>query len=266
MLPQPDTRGPGREAAGLEPTVDQADFGDYAARMTVVGADLPPSAAPAGAWRRPPRSAREGRRASSGRSLAILGVLLLFYVYSVAGGIVASVPGMPWPAALPFLVICAVGVGYGVAVIATAGRPRVRLVMRDWGLGGSTAAKVWLGLAYILPLAGSFVAGWMLRPAGPLWAVATTQWSSLVGLLGPAAFVTCLILARVCSLRAVKKAILDGGTPSFTVSSDGAWWWDGEAWASVSAAVPEGALRSPDTNYWWTGQDWLPLPPRPSRS
>jgi hypothetical protein len=175
----------------------------------------------------------------------------------------ASVPGIPWPTDLPYLVICAVGVGYGLAVIANAGRPRVRLMMRDWGLGGSPAAKVWFGLAYVLPLAGSFVGGWVLRAAGPFSAVAPTPLSLLVGLLGLAAFVICLILAHVSSLRAVKNAIHNGRAPSFTVSSDRAWWWDGEAWANVSAAAPESALRSPDTNYWWTGQDWLPLPSRP---
>ena len=244
--------------------IDEADSGGYAARMTVVGADLPPSAAPAAAWRRPPRSAPEGRRASSGRSLAILGVLFFFYLYSMAGGLLASGPGIPpWSTALPCLVICAVGVGYGLAVIATAGRPRVRLMMRDWGLGGSAAAKVWLGLAYLLPLAGSFAAGWVLSPAGSFSAVATTPPSLLVRLLGPAAFVLCLILARVSSLRAVKNAIFDGRAPSFTVSSDQAWWWDGQEWTNVADAAPESALRSPDTNYWWTGQDWIPLPPRP---
>ncbi len=237
--------------------------GDYAARMTVVGADLPPSTGRAAVWCRPPRSAPEGRRPSSGRSLAILGVLAFFYVYAVAGGTLASVPGIPWPARLPYLVICAVGVGYGLAIIATAGRPRVRLMMRDWGLGGRPAAKVWLGLAYVLPLAASLVAGWTLRAAGPFPTVATTPLAPLVGLLGPAAFVICLMLARVSSLRAVKKAIVNGRAPSFTVSSDRAWWWDGEAWANVSAAAPESAVRSPDTNHWWTGRDWLPLPPRP---
>ena len=230
--------------------------------MTVVGADLPPSATPAAAWRRPPWSAPEGRHPSSGRSLAILGVLFFLYLYSMAGA-VALEPGIPWPAALPYLVICAVGVGYGLAVIATAGRPRVRLMMRDWGLGGSAAAKVWLGLAYLLPLAGSFAAGWVLSPAGSFSAVATTPPSLLVRLLGPAAFVLCLILARVSSLRAVKNAIFDGRAPSFTVSSDQAWWWDGQEWTNVADAAPESALRSPDTNYWWTGQDWIPLPPRP---
>ena len=243
--------------------IDEADSGGYAARMTVVGADLPPSAAPAAAWRRPPWSAPEGRRPSSGRSLAILGVLFFFWIYSMAGAVVASVPDISWPAELPFLAICAVGVGYGLAVIATAGRPRVRLTMRDWGLGGSAAAKVWLGLAYLLPLAGSFAAGWVLSPAGSFSAVATTPLSLLVRLLGPAAFVLCLILARVSSLGAVKNAIFDGRAPSFTVSSDQAWWWDGQQWTNVADAAPESALRSPDTNYWWTGQDWIPLPARP---
>jgi hypothetical protein len=153
-----------------------------------------------------------------------------------------------------------------LAVIATAGRPGVRLMMRDWGLGGSPAAKMWLGLAYVLPLAGSFVASWVLCAAGPFSAVATTPLSLPVRLVGPAAFVICLVLARLSSLRAVKNAIVNGVAPSFTVSSDQAWWWDGETWANVSAAAPDGALRSPHTNYWWTGQDWLPLLPRPSRS
>jgi len=86
-----------------------------------------------------------------GRILAMLGVLVSLYVYSMAGAMLALAPGIPWAAALTPLVICAVGVGYGLAIIATARRPRVRLMLRDWGLGDSPAAKVWLGLAYILP-------------------------------------------------------------------------------------------------------------------
>lgn len=234
--------------------------------MTVVGAGLPRPAAGAPAWCRPPLAVPAWRRPGSWRGFAMLGVLLFFYVYSVAGGTLTSVPGMPWPADLPYLVICAGGAGYGLAVIATAGRTGVRLMMRDWGLGGSPAAKVWFGLAYVLPLAGSFVAGWVLRVAGPSSTVATMPLSTLVGLLGPAAFVICLILARVCSLRPVKRAILDGRAPSFSISGDRAWWWDGDAWASVFVSAPQSAQRSPDDNYWWAGQGWLPLPPRPWRA
>ena len=194
--------------------MDAAGRGGYAAGMTVVGADLPPSTARAAVWRRPPRSAPEGRHASSGRSLAMLGVLVSLYVYSLAGAMLALAPGIPWAAALPPLVICAVGVGYGLVIIATARLPRMRLVMRDWGLGDSPAAKVWLGLAYILPLAGSFVAGWTLHAAGQLSSpLASSPLISYVGLFGPVAFAICLILARVCSLRAVKQAILPRPSP-----------------------------------------------------
>jgi hypothetical protein len=181
----------------------------------------------------------------------------------MAGGLLALAPGMLWPA----VVICAGGVGYGLAIIATARRPRVRLMMRDWGLAGSPAAKVWFGLAYVLPLAGSLAAGRVLLSAflgaGPFSEVATAPLSWLLHLVGPAAFALCLILARVCSRRPIKNAILDGRAPSFKISNDRAWWWDGAAWAHVSIAAPESALRSPDTNYWWTGKDWIPLPPRP---
>lgn len=231
--------------------------------MTVVGSDLPHPAAGAAAWRRPPLVVPAWRRPSSTRGFAMLGVLFLFYVYSVAGGTLTSVPGVPLPATLPYLVICAVGVGYGLAVIATAARPRVRLLMRDWGLGGSPAARVWFGLACMLPLAASVVSGWVLRAAGPFSTLATTPLSWLVGLLGPAVFVICLVLARVCSLRPVKRAILGGRAPSFEISADLASWWDGEAWASIFVCAPESALRSPDGNYWWAGEGWLPLPPRP---
>ncbi len=243
---------------------------DYAARMTEVGAGLSRSAPGAAVWRRPPFAWPAGRGPSSARTLAIIGVLFLFYLYylaggALAGGMLASWSGIIWPAALPFLVICAAGVGYGLAVIATAGRPRVTLMLRDWGLGGSTAAKVWFGLAYILPLAVSLATGWVIGPAGPSSAVATPPLSWLVELVGPAAFAVCLILARVCSLGPVRRAIVAGQAPSFKVWEDRAWWWDGGAWADWSVAAPESALRSPDGNYWWSGQGWLPLPPRPQR-
>ena len=104
----------------------------------------------------------------------------------------------------------------------------------------------------------------LIRTLAPISSpLASSPLISYIGLFGPVAFAICLILARVSSLRAVKQAILHSRAPSFTVSSDGAWWWDGEAWTNVADAAPESALRSPDTNYWWTGRDWTPLPPRP---
>lgn len=236
------------------------------APVTTAGTDLPRSAGGSAEWRRPPLAVPAWRRPSSGRGFAMLGVLFLFYVYWVAAGTLASLPGLPWPAGLPFLVICAGGVGYGLAIIATAGRPRVRLVMRDWGLGGSPAAKVWFGLACVLPFAMSLAAGWMLRPAGPFSAAAAVPLSWLVGLLGLVAFVICLVLARVSALGPVKRTILDGRAPSFEISADAGSWWDGEAWTSVLVSAPESALRSPDGNYWWAGDGWLPLPPRPQRA
>ncbi|MGD1035122.1 MAG: hypothetical protein ABR977_11900 [Candidatus Dormibacteria bacterium] len=191
----------------------------------------------------------------------MVGVLLFFYVYALAGETLASAPGVPWPAYLPYVVVCIAGAGYGLAVIATARRPRVRLMLREWGLGASPVARMWFGLAYVLPLAVSLGARLVLGRPGALPTGTATALPWLAPLLGAAAFAICLITANLCSLRPVKRAILDGRAPSFRISEDASSWWDGEAWASIFVSAPESALRSPDGNHWWAGRGWLPLPP-----
>jgi len=75
----------------------------------------------------------------------------------------------------------------------------------------------------------------------------------------------CLLLARVRSNRDVKRTIQAGLAPTYSVSRDSCWWWDGTQWLKTVEAVPDDALRSPDGDDWWTGRTWIAVPRGPSR-
>ena len=44
------------------------------------------------------------------------------------------------------------------------------------------------------------------------------------------------------------------------MSTDGNYWWDGQAWRDAAHEVPPSAQRSSDGALWWDGQRWRPTP------
>jgi hypothetical protein len=44
------------------------------------------------------------------------------------------------------------------------------------------------------------------------------------------------------------------------MSTDGNYWWDGQAWRDAAHEVPPSAQRSGDGALWWDGQKWRPVP------
>jgi hypothetical protein len=176
--------------------------------------------------------------------------LRLFLTISVGAWIAWTVPG-------------------GIAVMVTAfTHHRTSLAAGSWW-GASSASAAWYGAALLAGVATG--CGWLA------WGMAQGQPSvhpdlMLLNVLIPAAVfgsllpsLGCLLVARGYSNREVKRTILAGEAPAFWISPDTLCWWDGAQWVRVSAAAPDGALRSPDGSYWWTGHSWLALPPRPRR-
>ena len=51
---------------------------------------------------------------------------------------------------------------------------------------------------------------------------------------------------------------LAGG--AIQMSTDGNYWWDGQAWRDASHDVQPSAQRSADGALWWDGQQWRPVP------
>jgi hypothetical protein len=50
------------------------------------------------------------------------------------------------------------------------------------------------------------------------------------------------------------------GAAAVTVSADGKYWWDGQAWKDAAIEVPPTAQRSGDGRMWWDGSTWRPVP------
>jgi hypothetical protein len=48
----------------------------------------------------------------------------------------------------------------------------------------------------------------------------------------------CMLLARAFSNREVRRAILAGLAPSYQMSPDTTWWWDGARWVGTGAGAP----------------------------
>lgn len=147
-------------------------------------------------------------------------------------------------------------IAYGAAVVAAARGSRLSPVWMFPGLGANPTAKRWYGLAFVIPGPIAWGALAVVHPAPP------APYLLLSWFLAPASVVGCLLLARASTNRSVKRAILTGSAPSYLISPDARWWWNGDTWAGVGVTAPEGALRSPDDNYWWTGRSWLAMPPR----
>ena len=222
---------------------------------------------PGSAWRRPPWSTPSGRRPRYRQVLRIgFGVDALYMAAS--SGMYVTTVKTSWtfedlrPFSIFFIGIAGLAFAYGVAVILTSGRPRG--VMPAWlGLDVNRDARAWFGLAIVIPLMISGVGAFYFSPPGP---TAQSQILFTVFFFAPAVIAAgCVFRARACSYRDIKNAIVSGAAPSYVMSSNRFWWWDGAQWASAHAAAPPQALRSPDGNYWWTGRNWCALPPFPWR-
>jgi hypothetical protein len=221
--------------------------------------------ASSGEWRRPPWSTPGGRRPRYRQMLkSRLGVEAI-YVAVISGTYLTNAKTF-WtledvrPFLIFFVGIAGLAFAYGTTVILTSGRRRG--VVPAWlGLNVNRDARAWFGLAIVIPLViGGVGAVYFSLPSSP----PTTEGQLLftVFFFAPAVIAAgCVLLSRGFSYRDIKKAILSGAAPSYVMSHDHFWWWDGAQWASASAAAPSQALRSPDGNYWWTGRDWCALPP-----
>ncbi|HEY3084857.1 MAG TPA: hypothetical protein VGK28_05305 [Candidatus Dormibacteraeota bacterium] len=83
----------------------------------------------------------------------------------------------------------------------------------------------------------------------------TTTAAYVLGGVVVLALLTGLILLVLVRSRRRPAGQLAGVT-ALHVSSDGRYWWDGQAWRDTSRDVPPGALRSEDGRYWWDGAEW----------
>ncbi len=234
-------------------------------------------APPRARWRRVPWRVPTGRRPRFWprvpHALAY-GVLLASLFEAPAARVTAAVLGTPFVAVDVTLAVLATA--YGLAFIVTAGRPHPAQSHVFWqGLTATPAAKLWLGMAFVIPESLAWgVSSWLFPTTGP------TAYGAILWWLPASTFVVCLFIANAYSNRDVKRTILAGLAPSYVMSPDGTWWrnadtwmsvtdrmwWNGNVWVSATAAVPDNALRSPDGNYWWTGSAWCAMPPRAQRS
>jgi hypothetical protein len=153
-----------------------------------------------------------------------------------------------------YAIMSAAGVGFGIAILATARRDRrTRIWDRAWW-AGSTPAALSLGLALVLGLGASYAAAY--------WAPSTLHSGAFMLLWMSPMLVVCLgfLLAFLLANRDAKQAIKAGKATRYWLSPDKRWWWDGVTWVSVSAGAPADAIRAPGGNYWWAGNDWCPWP------
>ena len=86
---------------------------------------------------------------------------------------------------------------------------------------------------------------------------------ALAGLVLAMAGTVLLQMARRTASRPAQAVKPPPAAPAEAalVSEDGAFWWDGSAWLSLTDTLPAGAQRSPDGRQWWDGRVWRMLPP-----
>ena len=233
--------------------------------------------APPGArWRRVPWKVPPGRRPRFWQVLPYalsVGALIGSVGAAPTVRVTATVLGAPYVAVDVAMAVLATV--YGLAFIVTARRPHRMKSDGLLGLTANPAGKLWFGLAFVIPeLLAWGISSWLFPLSGPDVYQAILWWLPTVP------FFVCIFVALSYSNRDVKRTVIAGLAPSYLMSPDGTWWrnadtwmsvadrnwWNGSAWVSAVAAVPEEALRSPDGNYWWTGSAWCALPPRARRS
>jgi hypothetical protein len=223
-------------------------------------------------WRRVPWTVPNGRRPRFWRGLPhalATGGLFGSVAAAPTVGDTAAVLGVPFVAIDVTMAVLVAA--YGLAFIVTARRRH--LGQSDGYMLAMTAtpvAKLWFGLAFVIPESLAWgVSSWLFPTT------ASSVYGAILWWLPAAAFVVCMFVAYAYSNRGVKRMVLAGLAPSYVMSPDGTWWrhadtwmsvtdrvwWDGNAWVSATAAVPDDALRSPDGNYWWTGSGWCAMPP-----
>ncbi|HXC77430.1 MAG TPA: permease prefix domain 1-containing protein, partial [Candidatus Acidoferrum sp.] len=175
-----------------------------------------------GRWRRPPWSVPSGRIPSFRRrlrdtlplSVLWLSVIGSFVLWSTVHQPVADF-GAGFPAALYISVVilyisaAILAPAYGIAIIISARGPHLKPVWLFPGIAETPTAKVWYGLAFVIPGAIGWGLALAIRPT-PSTAYLLALW-----LLTPVSFAGCLDLARAYSNRSVKRAIIAGLVPSF---------------------------------------------------
>lgn len=210
-----------------------------------------------GVWRRPPLTVPRGRRPRFWRSpqAIFMAALVLAtssgpYLASMRSSVEIGQPAMM----IPMVVLVAAPFAYGVALLATS-RRGTRRVPSPVGFGTTPSARVWLGLAIVLPIVLESIGAAFFFPATPS---SPGVWPAFFvpGLVG----IGCILVSDVVSMRPIKATIAAGLAPTFVTWPDHLWWWDGAQWIGASAVAPPHALRSPDGNYWWTGDQWSPMP------
>ena len=172
-----------------------------------------------------------GDHASGRRSGSELGVDAV-YVAVISGMYLTNAKTF-WALERPFSIF-SVGIGglafgYGITVILTSGR-RGGVVPAWLGLNVNPGARAWFGLAIVLPLLIGGLGACSSEP-GPS---ARSQILFTVFFFAPAVIAAgCVLLSRACSYREIKKAIVSCVAPSYVMSHDHFWWWDGAQWASA---------------------------------
>jgi len=234
--------------------------GRLCSRMTVVGADLPPSDRASGSVCRTAAVGAEGRTRARGAFSPCSASWSPLRLLDGRGnaGIGTGHPLGCRPNTSRHL---RRWLGYGLAIIATARGRGFRLMLRDWGLGDSPAARC--GWAWPTSFPRRIFRGGLDTPLRRPVLLATGELSAdlLHRLFGPVAFRHLPDPRRVSSLRAVKQASSQP-SPSFTVRAMGLVV-DGEAWTTLADAAP----RAPSlarTPLLWTGQDWFSATARPT--
>jgi len=264
-----------RELNSRTPQAPNTNFTSKLSSMAAQTMSAPPSPR----WRPPPWSLPSGRRPAFRRRLRELIPVWGVWMSVSATWTVAS----PLPALDQFLVVTnavmavllglgtILTVGYGMSIIATASRPRLKFQWFFPGLTSTPKAARWFGAAFLFPpaIAWVIVVVAQVTPMGSSFTQTSPgAWFDIMAfsisfgpVFGIGCFAACVLLARRAANRPIKQAILSGIAPSYTMAPGLSYWWDGGNWRSVADSAPADAFRSADGHYWWAGGYWVAMPP-----